>query len=146
MDYGAKVSCISARFGLPPQQTVCLVLASRGMVRRSILLQSKKHLPQRRLLVAVRFPACFESSYCSNDCLARSLGTVFFPAGHTFLTTQFQFESSNTALYVSGDAVIMGSDDISAWTKNLDFITANNLHNIMITGPGVINGQGKGML
>jgi hypothetical protein len=60
MDYGAKVSCISAPFGFPPQRTVCLIPTFRVMVRHSILLPSKKHLPQRSLPMVVSYGRRFD--------------------------------------------------------------------------------------
>ncbi len=70
------------------------------------------------------------------------LGTVIFPSGHTFLTTQFQIVSSNTAMLVEEGAVVLGSSDTKEWKTNIDFISASNLNNVVVYGNGTVNGQG----
>jgi len=70
-------------------------------------------------------------------------GTVVFPAGKTYLTAAFQFESSNTVMHVPLGAKVLFDNNQELYQEKQDMIEAKGLSNIGITGAGIIDGQGK---
>jgi polygalacturonase len=72
-------------------------------------------------------------------------GTVLVPAGR-FLTGPFTL-ASDIDLELAGNAVILISDDRANYpvlkARYVDAITAQNAHDIKITGEGAIDGQGE---
>jgi polygalacturonase len=72
-------------------------------------------------------------------------GSVIVPAGH-YLTGPFLL-ANNLNLHLEKDAVLLISDDEKAFTSHNhryeDCISAENLHDVAITGEGTIDGQGQ---
>jgi len=69
-------------------------------------------------------------------------GTVLFPAGRTYLTTAFQFASSNTAMHVPLGARVVFDNNQKLYDGKHNLIEADGFSNIAITGGGIIDGQG----
>jgi len=69
-------------------------------------------------------------------------GTILFPAGKTYLTTSFQFESSNTVMRVPLGARVLFDNNQKLYDGKHDLINAEGLSNIGIIGGGIIDGQG----
>ncbi|HTD93646.1 MAG TPA: glycosyl hydrolase family 28 protein [Chitinophagaceae bacterium] len=82
-------------------------------------------------------------------CAASKGGVVLLDKG-SFLTSGIQFKS-NVELHITASASILGSMDVSKYSRDLKFnfkniirslIYAEDCHNIAITGAGKIDGQG----
>ena len=92
-----------------------------------------------------------------DECFSKGGGTVYFPAGKSFLTGTIYLKS-NITLLIGNGAQLLGSNDMKDYTDDtgicpyypepLDkcLIYAENANNITIEGQGTINGQYKGDL
>ena len=59
---------------------------------------------------------------CCDPCKG---GTVIFPAGKTYLTTAFQFESSNTVMHVPLGARVLFDDNRELYQENYEFFVGD---------------------
>jgi hypothetical protein len=78
-----------------------------------------------------------------DSCTAKGGGTVVIPAGK-FLTGTV-FLKSNVMLHLEKDAVLLGSTSRPDYAKSRWYalVLAEKQHDIGITGPGTIDGQGR---
>lgn len=78
-------------------------------------------------------------------CSAAGGGKLVVPKG-TFLTGPIVL-ASNLNLHLEKGAVLLATDDIDTYpmrkNRYVDWITANDAHDIAITGPGTIHGNGR---
>ena len=85
-----------------------------------------------------------------DECHKNGGGTVYFPAGKTFLSSPFKLQS-NITLWVEKGAKIVANPDESVYTESAFrankgegtiWIGGENLENITIMGGGIIDGNG----
>ena len=85
-----------------------------------------------------------------NSCTSNDpLNTILFPKGYNFLSYSFYIMSSNTQLLI--DSTITAPNNVTGWPKNSNggaeplISTYQNkaMSNIIISGNGLINGQGQ---
>ncbi len=86
-------------------------------------------------------------------CRQQDGGTVFIPAGRYLTGTLFLH--SNTTLHLDSGAVLLGSEDPADYPvmpgrwegaeqeTHAPLITGQNLHNVAVTGRGIVDGRGE---
>ena len=87
-----------------------------------------------------------------DECHAAGGGRVVIPAG-VFLTGPFQLKSyvdlhveANAALRANLDEALYTETPFKNWSEGSMWISAQEAHNISITGTGIIDGQGTGFM
>lgn len=69
-------------------------------------------------------------------------GRVLVPKGGPYLIAALSITGSNVELNLDDEATVLVSNDRDKWPGEVAIITASEVHDVAITGGGVIDGQG----